>query len=101
MRIRYLLIAGAAALALGLAGCGSSDDDSTADAPATTEPTGPTHRPDTGRAGCNEAEADAAEPRRRWPVRTRKRRPADAGGGYLAGPGRPAIRTWQPCDGDS
>ena len=33
MRMRYLLIAGAAALALGLAGCGSSGDDDTADAP--------------------------------------------------------------------
>ena len=42
MRMRYLLIAGAAALALGLAGCGSSDDDdSTADAPTGTTPTTP------------------------------------------------------------
>ena len=46
MRMRYLLIAGAAALALGLAGCGSSDDDdSTADAPTGTTPTTPTTPP--------------------------------------------------------
>ena len=65
MRMRYLLIAGAAALALGLAGCGSSDDDTAADdTPTVEEPTGPTQAElDAAQAAAKaaQAEADAAK----------------------------------------
>ena len=50
-------IALVAALALGLAGCGSSSDDDTADAPTVTEPTGPTQ----AELDAEKARADAAQ----------------------------------------
>ena len=61
---KLLTVCCAAVFALGLAACGSSDDDSTADAPAVEEPTGPTQAElDAAQAAADAAQAaaDAAE----------------------------------------